>query len=123
MRIYKDCMTDFLRTCLALTLALLLGVTAQGAAVARGMPGASGQMELCTGTGPVMVYIDENGKPTAPPHLCPKFAPLLILSLGIADFDLSIAETAGRIDPDAVTVSVTDTDLPVAMARGPPWRV
>ena len=62
-------------------LAVLIALTAQSAAIARTMPDATGEMVLCTGTGPVMVYFDENGAPTAPPHLCADFALSLILAL------------------------------------------
>ena len=40
-------------------------------ATARGASAATGQMVICTGTGPVVVYIDDEGQPTAAPHICP----------------------------------------------------
>lgn len=40
-------------------------------AAARGANDATGQMVLCTGTGPVVVYMDESGVPTQAPHFCP----------------------------------------------------
>ena len=59
---------------LGYVLAAVIALTAQSAAVARTMPDATGQMVLCTGTGPVMVYTDEDGNPTSAPHICPDFA-------------------------------------------------
>jgi hypothetical protein len=56
----------------ALTLlAALTLVTSLAAGVARGHSDPFGRMVLCTGQGPVMVYLDEEGRPTAPPELCP----------------------------------------------------
>jgi len=62
------------RTYLALALVAMMALTSQSMAVARGAAGVAGQIELCTGTGPLTVYVDETGKPTGPPHICPDFA-------------------------------------------------
>ena len=61
-----------LRPYLALMLALLLAVTGAALAVARGAPTPAGQMVICTGTGPVMVYLDADGQPTEAPRYCPE---------------------------------------------------
>jgi hypothetical protein len=58
----------------ALLLALVLALTSQSMAVARGASAASGQIVLCTGAGPVAVYIDAEGQPTSAPHICPDAA-------------------------------------------------
>ena len=58
----------------SLLLALVLAFTSQSMAVARGAAAAAGQMVLCTGTGPIAVYVDANGKPTSAPHICPDAA-------------------------------------------------
>lgn len=71
-------MTTPLRTYLALLLSLMLVVTSHSMAVARGMPGPAGQMVICTGTGPVMISVDEDGQPTGPAHICPDAALSLI---------------------------------------------
>ncbi len=55
-------------------LVLLLVLTSQAMAVARGAPSPRGQIELCTGTGPVMVYVDDDGAPVGAPHICPDYA-------------------------------------------------
>ncbi len=62
------------RSIIAVLLALVLGLTSQSMAVARGASAATGQMVLCTGTGPVAVYLDAEGQPTAAPHICPDAA-------------------------------------------------
>jgi hypothetical protein len=58
----------------SLALALMLALTSQSMAVARGASAATGQMVLCTGAGPVAVYVDAQGQPTSAPHICPDSA-------------------------------------------------
>lgn len=55
----------------ALLLAALLVLAAYGNASAMAMRDAAGRMVICTGTGPVTIYADEDGQPAAPPHPCP----------------------------------------------------
>jgi hypothetical protein len=62
------------RSFIAVLLAFVLGLTSQSMAAARGASAATGQMVLCTGTGPVAVYLDAEGKPTSAPHICPDAA-------------------------------------------------
>ncbi len=59
---------------LAGLLALVLVLTGQSMAIARGAGMPDGSMQICTGSGPVMIYVDDNGQPVAPPHLCPDAA-------------------------------------------------
>ena len=54
----------------AVVLSLILVVTAQGMAFARGQAPAEGQLILCTGQGAVMIFTDADGRPTSPPQLC-----------------------------------------------------
>lgn len=63
-----------IRTLTFLLLALILAVTSQSMAVARGASAATGQMVLCTGAGPVAVYVDAQGQPTDTPQMCPDAA-------------------------------------------------
>lgn len=60
-----------IRQALTLLLVLLLVTTSQSMAVARGSAAAVGQMVICTGSGPVAVFLDAEGRPTNAPHLCP----------------------------------------------------
>lgn len=63
-----------IRIHVAVVLALLLVVTGQALAMARASTGPAGQVVICAGSGPVVVYLDEDGVPTGPPHVCPDFA-------------------------------------------------
>lgn len=62
------------RSFIAVLLAFVLGLTSQSMAAARGASAATGQMVLCTGTGPVAIYLDAEGQPTSAPHICPDAA-------------------------------------------------
>ncbi len=101
-------------------LVTLIALTAQSAAIARTMPDAAGQMVLCTGNGPVMVYFDEHGEPTAPPHLCPDFALSLILGLDVEDVTRAAmgAWSLGESLPFVKRRVVFEIGTP--NARGPP---
>lgn len=63
-----------MRVISCLLLALMLALTSQSMAVARGAAAASGKIVLCTGAGPVAVYVDAQGQPTGAPHICPDSA-------------------------------------------------
>ena len=59
------------RRYIGLFLAAALLLTGHSASASRFERDATGQVVLCTGAGPVSVYVDENGTPTGPPHFCP----------------------------------------------------
>ncbi len=112
-----------LRFPLALMLSLLMALTGYGLATARGASGAVDQVELCIGGGPVMVYLDENGQPVAPPHYCPDGA--LTLLAGVVPPELVLREAAAQAE---VPVSAPRCDrvgqvCASAWPRGPPCRV
>ncbi len=58
-----------------LVLALMVALTSQSMALARGqMYDASGAMVICTGTGPVSVLVDREGQPVERAPICPDCA-------------------------------------------------
>ena len=89
-------------------------------AVARGLPGPSGQMVICTGTGPVMVSVDADGAPVGTPHICPDAA----LSLIQAAFDSPVPSRPVTLAPLAYVTPAKESsqgqDFRQAQARGPP---
>jgi len=113
-------MKPLFRTYLALTLAALLTLTGQSIAVARGMPGPSGMMELCTGTGPVMVYVDAQGQPTAPPRYCPDDAFHVLSIVALPDAVTAPPVTLSRLTPVQQDAAVADLRPVPATARAPP---
>ncbi len=74
-----------MRALTSLMLALMLALTSQSMAVARGASAATGQVVLCTGNGTVAVYVDAEGKPTSPPHICPDAALHVLLDAAVPD--------------------------------------
>lgn len=113
-------MTRARRTYLAIFLAAVLALTGQSMAVMRGMASASGEMVICTGTGPITVQVDENGQPVGPPHICPDCA----LSLfAYADHQPS---APGRPMGLGLRIISVEPDAPhvwigvATQARGPP---
>lgn len=58
----------------ACVMALVLALTAQGMAVAKGQPAPVGTMVLCAGGLSVTVHMDAEGNPISAPHLCPDCA-------------------------------------------------
>lgn len=64
-------MKRFLRIYSGLFLAFAVALTAHGAAARQGARDAAGQMVICTSMGAKVVYVDSDGQPVAPPHVCP----------------------------------------------------
>ncbi|AKS46855.1 hypothetical protein SAMN05444287_1979 [Octadecabacter temperatus] len=109
---------------LTLTLALLIAVTSQQMAMARGMArDASGQVILCTGQGVMTVTLDAQGEPMGPVHICPDCALTL---MAFADAPIAAESAAIHIQTLAHT-PVTALQIPVVptrtQARGPPLTV
>lgn len=107
----------------AIAMALLLVLTAQSMAVARGMPAVAGAVVLCTGAGPVTILTDAEGQPLGPAHICPDCTLSLILALGQA------APGAAPPSGQAARVLLPAAVRPAARAvhpfraRGPPVPV
>ncbi|APX13616.1 hypothetical protein [Tateyamaria omphalii] len=62
------------RALYAIFLSLVLVVTSQSAAMARGSATAVDQIVICSGSTVVTVFVDSDGQPTTAPHLCPDCA-------------------------------------------------
>lgn len=105
---------------LGLALVFLLALTGQGMAVARGAGGPSGTLELCTGTGPVMVYLDENGAPIGPPFICPDWALTLLSHVATPDTVSNLPGGWRKITLLQDDVAIGDRCRPHRSARGPP---
>jgi len=109
---------------LTLTLALLIAVTSQQMAMARGMAkDASGQVILCTGQGLVTVTLDAQGNPLnegAPLHICPDCALALMATV---DAPILLEAPVVHIQILGQTPVLT-CDIPIVptsgQARGPP---
>jgi len=101
-------------------MALMLTLTGQSMAVARGMPSPSGAMVLCTGTGPITVLVDENGAPVGAPHICPDCAlSLFDMAVGDPEWPARPLGRGIRLQHRQKVDAVSVADV-TAVARGPP---
>lgn len=116
-------MKSLLRIYLALSLALMLVLTGQGMAIARGASDPAGQMVLCTGTGPLSVYVDENGNPTGPPVFCPDCALLLLAAVAVPDTMALPAITGPAATPIRSAHLRGVRARTCALARAPPRMI
>ncbi len=109
-----------LRGYLAFALSVLLVLTGQGVAASRGVGEAVGQMVLCTGTGPVVVYMDQDGQPTQPPHYCPDYALSLLGAVQQAEPSLPAPPDRALPGPATVAHNLISLPQPQTPARAPP---
>ncbi|AJE45581.1 hypothetical protein [Celeribacter indicus] len=101
--------------------ALLLIVTSQSMAVARGtMRDPAGAMILCTGSGPTMVYVDESGRPMGPRHICPEAALSILAGTGVAFVLAPPAQGLLRFVAPVQQPVFRSARAPAAQARDPP---
>jgi len=108
---------------LGFALILALIVSAQSMAVARGATSPAGQIVLCTGHGPVTVFVDEDGQPVDAPHICPDCLTNALASV-LPPVGLMVAPVSGGAR------TIQDTDRAVVLrpdrqrrARSPPISV
>lgn len=116
-------MKPVLNRILPLVLSLLVVLTGQGVAASRGMDRAVGHMVLCTGTGPVVVYVDAEGQPTRAPHFCPDYALTLLGAIALADPVLPTAPEHTHPAPLRGAGSLIALPLPFRPARAPPVMI
>jgi hypothetical protein len=110
----------YLRTYLSIALALMLALTGQSMAIARGTSDSAGQMVLCTGTGLITVFVDENGDPTGAPYICPDCALNFLTATTLPEM-VVLPDNAGPVVLPIRTTYVRRNKLHTwASARAPP---
>ncbi|WP_261397118.1 DUF2946 family protein [Leisingera aquaemixtae] len=110
----------FLRLYLGLFLAFAVALTAHSAAARQGERDAAGQMVICTGTGPVTVYVGSEGQPAKPPHHCPDCV-MHVLDAVAQPVGLVLPlESCRTVAPVQETVRVSAALRLRASARAPP---
>lgn len=106
---------------LTLTLAILIAVTSQQMAMARGtMMDAAGQVVLCTGHGTKTVTIDHNGEPIDLVHICPDCALTFAATLDgprQAETPVTHMQTLGQTPVKDLQFALIPTS---SQPRGPP---
>lgn len=106
-----------------LFLVLVLGLTSQQMALARGQGGVAGVMELCIGGSFMMVAVDAEGNPVGPPHPCPEGVLGLALALPLPDADLTRSPRPADRFGLGLAPQVGGRVSLVPFARGPPVKV
>ncbi|WP_368186648.1 hypothetical protein [Aestuariibius sp. HNIBRBA575] len=107
----------------AVLMSLVMVLTTYQMTMLRSHNTAVGEMVLCTGTGPMIVYMDQNGQPTGAPHICPDCA------LAMLDCVAQFAPLQTRPDGRGVfnwpEIARSETSLPRVSyrARAPPVSV
>ncbi|WP_170426632.1 hypothetical protein [Ruegeria arenilitoris] len=112
-----------LNRCLPIVVSLLVVLTGQSIAASRGMDRAVGQMVLCTGSGPVVVYMDAEGQPTQAPHYCPDYALTLLGAIAVTELTLPNAPDVDRPALVRAGGSLIALPVPAQPARAPPVSV
>jgi hypothetical protein len=105
---------------IAILLVSVLVLTGHSMAIARGTPMSAEQMELCTGSGPVMVLVDAEGKPTGASHICPKFSLSLLNAVAVPDMVVQRVEGRGERIAMPGEVRLDVIRAVSSAARGPP---
>lgn len=102
---------------------IVVAITSVQLAAARGHAPAVGTMVICTGTGPLMILVDETGQPTGGAMVCPDYALAFYADLQTA------APEALRVDLwTGLWVALTESrshgaPTPLSQPRGPPVAV
>ena len=102
------------------TLALLLALTGQSMAAARGAPDPSGQMVICSGSGPVAPDAGHDSQPAEPPPYCPDCALHVLDGVAPPDLLCDRAETFVRHRTGFAALLWAERFRTAATARGPP---
>ncbi|SHJ31826.1 hypothetical protein SAMN05444000_10755 [Shimia gijangensis] len=113
----------WLRNQIVILLVAVLVLTGHSMAIARVMPTASGFMELCTGTGPVMTPMDAEGNPTGPSHICPEFSLSLMDAVAPVPVLAVPLQVRGRKAEPTYEASFQLIRVVEASARAPPALV
>ncbi len=120
---YLAAMALHLRSYLTLFLVLAVTLTAHSAGALQGMRDATGQIVICSGSGPLVIYVDSNGQPARAPHDCPDCITLGLDALAPFQQPSHVApEPMRRVDqPKQIRVH---SRMPLqACARSPPFSL
>mgnify|MGYP000008375647 CR=1 FL=1 len=110
-----------MRSYLTLILVLAVTLTAHSAGAMRGMRDATGQMVICSGTGPVVIYVDADGQPARAPGNCPDCIMLAMdLSVAPEQMPMAMPRPKGRVQ-QSTQVRLSSRMVLQARARAPPF--
>ena len=106
-----------------LLLALLLGLTSQSLATARGQTRVGEAVVICSGDSFVTVTLDAQGNPVGPAHLCPDMVLAFFAAMDLSE--VALPQREGRTERAALPPGriAASRHAPTANARAPPARV
>ncbi|MCR9109891.1 hypothetical protein [Marivita sp. XM-24bin2] len=111
------------RNITALALAVLVALTSVQFAAARGQSPAVGVMEICTGTGPLHILVDETGDPTGGVMICPDYAMAVFADVWTQSPELGRVKLWHAVWLPRSAVDAASILEKTAQARGPPAPV
>lgn len=117
---YQPMHFGMIRLLTSLILALVMALTSQSMAVARGESPATGQMVICVGAGTVMVYTDADGQPTSAPHICPDATLNILLDRVATDVVAPVSLAGFKLGPVSGPLVFVPLSRLAPPARGPP---
>ena len=112
-----------LRSVLVLLLALLLGLTSQSLATARGQTRAGEAVVICSGDSFVTIELDAQGNPVGPAHLCPDMVLAFFAAMDLPPVVLPGREGRTERAPLPPGRAAASQAAPAAKARAPPLAV
>ena len=104
----------------AICLALMLALTGQSMAGARGASDATGRMVLCIGTQSVVVYMDEAGEPTQAPHFCPDCTMMALTPVSSDKINAPLHMIIIPFSSMAYVAAKADVEPHAYLSRAPP---
>ncbi|WP_126979382.1 hypothetical protein [Frigidibacter oleivorans] len=109
-----------LRSLATTLLILIVGVTSQSMAIARGQTRIADTVVICSGYGIVSIQVDAEGNPVGAPHICPDMALSLLAAPEVAPPVLLRPEGGiRRVEPRDIARAAAGRAV-AAQARGPP---
>lgn len=117
---YNWSMLRAMKMLLQMILILVMTLTSQAAALARGQTQIAGQIVLCTGQEVVMVSVDHQGQPIERMHYCPDMALSLLHAVAVDAGHPARLAIARDVAFEFPTQIGRDRPVPQKLARGPP---
>lgn len=103
-------------------LIVVMLLTSQGLAAARGQARVAGEMVLCAGDKLVTVLVDEQGQPVERLVICPDMALNMMSAVAGATPQPALSETIMFLPFDESQIRCAGRDAPMTQARDPPNR-
>ena len=112
-----------MRAAFRLFLIIMLALTSQGLAAARGQPRAVSELVICAGAAVVTLGFDSQGRPVKHRDFCPDMAPQLLAAVDHTASPPLSRQSAMPADASVQVSLAAGRDAPSGQARDPPQSV